>query len=105
MAGDNDDPAAFERLAARLAQIERERGLSQNRLAYLSVSPEFFATIVRNLSVSKVLRREQKPAAFSRVVVEKPFGRDLISARALNAELTRHLDESQIYRIDHYLGK
>jgi glucose-6-phosphate 1-dehydrogenase len=116
VAGDNDDPAAFERLSARLLEIERERELAPNRLAYLSVSPEFFGTIVRNLSVGKVLRREhpgeapgaahaQKKETFSRVVVEKPFGRDLASARALNAELTRYLDESQIYRIDHYLGK
>jgi glucose-6-phosphate 1-dehydrogenase len=111
VAGDNDDPAAFTRLATRLTQIERECELSHSRLAYLSVSPEFFATIVRNLSVSKVLSREsleasgQSTNAFSRVVVEKPFGRDLASARALNAELTRYLDESQIYRIDHYLGK
>jgi glucose-6-phosphate 1-dehydrogenase len=112
VAGDNDDPAAFTKLAARVTQIEEARGLSPNRLAYLSVSPEFFATIVRNLTASGILQRAplggstaQAERGFSRVVVEKPFGRDLASARALNAALTHELDESQIYRIDHYLGK
>lgn len=102
--GDADDPGNFTRLKERLETIERERGLAGNRLFYLSVAPEFFPVIVRNLAAAGLIRRTAD-AAWSRVIIEKPFGIDLESARSLNAVVTSVLDESQIYRIDHYLGK
>jgi glucose-6-phosphate 1-dehydrogenase len=104
VSGNNDDPAAFEQLEARLASIERERGLPGNRVYYLSVAPEYFATIVKQLSSQRMIRK-RGDSTWSRVIVEKPFGRDLESALDLNAQITGHLHESQIYRIDHYLGK
>jgi glucose-6-phosphate 1-dehydrogenase len=102
--GNNDDAASFERLDERLGAIEREHGLPGNRLYYLSVAPEFFGPIVARLAAQRMIRGRHE-RCWSRVVIEKPFGHDLESARALNAELLRHLDESQVFRIDHYLGK
>jgi glucose-6-phosphate 1-dehydrogenase len=104
VSGDNDDAASFERLERRLVAIEKERGLPGNRLYYLSVAPQFFGTIVARLARQGMIRR-RNDKCWSRVVIEKPFGRDLESARALNTELLEHLDESQVFRIDHYLGK
>ena len=104
VAGNNDDGASFDRLEKRLEKIERERGLPANRLYYLSVAPEFFGTIVTRLAEHGMIHGRDR-ACWSRVVVEKPFGRDLESARALNAELLQHLDESQVFRLDHDLGK
>ncbi|MDB4987030.1 MAG: glucose-6-phosphate 1-dehydrogenase [Myxococcaceae bacterium] len=104
VAGNNDDADSFAKLEQRLQEIEQERGLPGNRLYYLSVAPEFFSTIVMQLAHHKMIRsRDDK--TWSRVIIEKPFGRDLESARELNKSITSVLDESQIYRIDHYLGK
>jgi len=102
--GDNEDAGAFVRLRERIEQIEKEREILPNRLCYLSVAPQFFAPVVERLSSSAIVRPADSKT-WSRVIIEKPFGRDLASARALNAQITGHLDESQIYRIDHYLGK
>jgi len=102
--GDADDPAAFKSLKAKLEAVEKEHGLPGNRLYYLSVAPEFFGTIIRNLNAAGLIH-PRGDVRWSRVIIEKPFGKDLESARALNAEVTQLLDESQIYRIDHYLGK
>jgi glucose-6-phosphate 1-dehydrogenase len=104
VSGDNADPEAFARLEAHLCEIEKQRNLPGNRLYYLSVAPEYFATIVRQLAEARMIRGRDE-AAWSRVIIEKPFGRDLESALALNAQIKTHLSESQIYRIDHYLGK
>ena len=104
VAGNNDDPASFAKLDSRLAALEKERGLPGNRLYYLSVAPDFFSVIVKQLSDHKMIRK-RGDSSWSRVIIEKPFGRDLESARALNTQITGHLHESQIYRIDHYLGK
>jgi glucose-6-phosphate 1-dehydrogenase len=104
LAGNNDDDASFEKLEARLQEIEKERGLPGNRLYYLSVAPEFFSTIVQQLAKHGMIKKRDD-ALWSRVIIEKPFGRDLESARELNRSITSVLDESQIYRIDHYLGK
>jgi len=103
-AGDADKPNTFQELKTRLEAIEKERGLPGNRLFYLSVAPEFFPLILENLAAAGLIRQRTE-ATWSRVIIEKPFGTDLTSARALNAIVGATLDENQIYRIDHYLGK
>jgi len=102
--GNNDDPESFQRLEARIRELEAAHNLPGNRLYYLSVAPEFFAVIVRQLREAGMIRG-RTDATWSRVIIEKPFGKDLKSARELNTAVTGVLDESQIYRIDHYLGK
>ena len=103
-AGNADDAESFRSLCERVEALEKEAGLPGNRLFYLSVTPELFAPIIRRLHEAKLVRPSAEPV-WSRVIIEKPFGRDLESARQLNREVTAVLDESQIYRIDHYLGK
>ncbi len=99
-----DEPDGFHRLKERLEQIEAARSLPPNRIYYLSVPPEAVTQCVERLDSAGLIA---KPGAanFSRVVVEKPIGRDLESALEIEGMLRRHLDESQIFRIDHYLGK
>jgi glucose-6-phosphate 1-dehydrogenase len=103
-AGNNDDRETFLQLKERLDHLDAELGLGGNRLFYLSVAPEFFPAIIRNLAAAGLIHG-RGDASWSRVIIEKPFGTDLASARELNAIVTSVLDESQIYRIDHYLGK
>ena len=103
-AGNNDDPASFLALKEKLEQLDRERNLPGNRLFYLSVAPEFFTIIIQQLCAAGLICGRQEKT-WSRVIIEKPFGKDLTSARQLNNDVTGLLDESQIYRIDHYLGK
>lgn len=98
------DALAYRALAERLAQLDREYGLRGNRLFYLAVAPEYFAEITSHLHEVGLLGPPSERGA-SRVVVEKPFGSDLTSARALSAHLAGMLREDQILRIDHYLGK
>jgi len=100
--GDFNDPATFQRLAVLLHDAEVAHATRGNVLFYLATPPENFAEIVQQVHAAGLSRAE---TAWRRFIIEKPFGRDLASARALNTELHRHLDESQIYRIDHYLGK
>ncbi|MFP4171278.1 MAG: glucose-6-phosphate dehydrogenase [Candidatus Hydrogenedentota bacterium] len=94
----------FTGLARRLTEIEDERDAPHNRLFYLATGPEFFAPLVERLGDAGLVRRPDDPC-WSRVVIEKPFGHDLESARKLNQAINRILTEDQIYRIDHYLGK
>ena len=91
LAGDFADPATFERLAAELKE-------ARSPVFYLEIPPFLFGTVVKGLADAGLTEN-------ARVVVEKPFGHDLESARALAAEMHEHLDERQLYRIDHYLGK
>jgi glucose-6-phosphate 1-dehydrogenase len=101
-----DDPASFVALKARLEEIERTLGLPGNRVFYLSTPPSSFAPVIRNLGQAGLAPRPDGPGRpFARVIIEKPFGTDLESARALNNQIHDILDERQIYRIDHYLGK
>ena len=102
--GEFTDPAAYQKLTAMLAAFPHE-GLRRNLLLYLSTSPSQFAEVVEALHNAGLLHRERGKAHWQRVVVEKPFGHDLASAQQLNSELTHFLQEKQIYRIDHYLGK
>ncbi len=103
LTADINNPADYDKLAEVLAQVDRERGTQGNRLFYLSVAPKFYAEAVKQLGEHNLAKPQGKN--WVRVIVEKPFGTDLESARTLNRELLAHLDESQIYRIDHYLGK
>ncbi|MGI0140487.1 MAG: glucose-6-phosphate dehydrogenase [Thermoplasmata archaeon] len=93
--------ADYRRLAERVATIERRRSLSGNRVIYLALPAPAVSKVVESLGQAGL---HQSPG-WTRVVIEKPFGRDLVSARRLNRILHRWLDERQIYRIDHYLGK
>ncbi|HYN84522.1 MAG TPA: glucose-6-phosphate dehydrogenase [Pyrinomonadaceae bacterium] len=97
------DPAFYPSLKELLEQIERERGTEGNRLFYLSVAPELFDDTVQHLGEAGLTA--QDGGAWRRVIVEKPFGTSLESARDLNSHVLKYLDESQVYRIDHYLGK
>ena len=125
-ADDYGSPEAHAQLAARLKQVDASRGTSGNRLFYLSTPPDTFPVIITRLGVDAPqyggasgsgsggggggggggspgsLGRERP---FLRIIIEKPFGRDLTTARWLNQLLHRYFDESQVFRIDHYLGK
>ncbi len=108
--GDFDDPAAYVELAKRLDRIDRDRGTAGNRLFYLAVPPALYPEIVNQLDRAGLAapgsrRRSGSKRGWTRVIVEKPFGSDLESARTLNHELAEVFDERQVYRIDHYLGK
>ena len=91
-------------LRQRIEDLERQRRLPGNRLFYLATDPDFFAPVIDSLS-SAGMAAEPDGQAWIRVVIEKPFGRDLTTARALNVHILKQLHEHQIYRIDHYLGK
>ena len=98
------EEAGYRRLAEVIAGKDRDQGTRGNRLFYLATAPEYFPIIAENLG--KVgLADEGDGARFARLVVEKPFGQDLQSARELNARLQHVFRERQVYRIDHYLGK
>ncbi len=103
LTADINNASDYEKLAALLAQVDSERGTQGNRLFYLSVAPKFYAEAVKQLGEHGLAKPQGK--GWVRVIVEKPFGTDLESARELNRELLKYLDEQQIYRIDHYLGK
>jgi glucose-6-phosphate 1-dehydrogenase len=103
-AGEFTDPATYTALATLLAEVAVRHRTGGHVLFYLAVPPSFFGEIVRRLGEAGLVRTEPG-GPWRRTVVEKPFGRDLASARALNTELAAWLREDQIYRIDHYLGK
>ena len=107
--GNFDDDEAYHGLAKQLAEVQPEGGKAEgsevagNVLFYLATAPEFFGGIVERLSKAGLMQEAE--GAWRRVIVEKPFGTDLESAKALNEKLLSVLNENQIYRIDHYLGK
>jgi glucose-6-phosphate 1-dehydrogenase len=101
--GDIEDTASFKQLKERIGE-SGAGPLTQHLLFYLAISPSRFGKAVGQLCHAGLICRDD-PQGWQRVVVEKPFGHDLQSARALNHELTRHAHEQQIFRIDHYLGK
>ena len=103
--GTFDDLESYKNLKEKLEELDRTHGTRGNRIFYLAVSPEFFATIISHLGQAGLIYPWQQETPWSRVVIEKPFGHDLASARALNLDVSRVLDERQVYRIDHYLGK
>jgi glucose-6-phosphate 1-dehydrogenase len=101
--GDSKESETYKGLKELLNKLDSERGTQGNRAFYLSSSPSLFPAIVENLGEAGL--NEGEDGGWARLVVEKPFGRDLESAEELNAELQQYFDETQIYRIDHYLGK
>ena len=101
--GNFDDKAAFENLRRTLAEIDARHGTGGNYLYYLATSPDFFSVVVRELDAAGLAREPDN--RWRRVIIDKPFGRDLESAQALNSELSQVIKERQVYRIDHYLGK
>jgi glucose-6-phosphate 1-dehydrogenase len=104
---DGDDLQGYAQLEDKFKQLDRGTGSGARRLFYLSTPPMLFAPIMKHLSDTKLAGQAYKPAkgGWARLVIEKPFGRDLASARALNAKIARSFDEQDIYRIDHFLGK
>jgi glucose-6-phosphate 1-dehydrogenase len=102
--GDFADQALYDGLAARLDELDATRGTRGNRCFYLATQPSAFAEIIAGLGRAG-LDHEQHGAGWRRIVIEKPFGRDLTSAIRLNREVGKVFRESQVYRIDHYLGK
>jgi glucose-6-phosphate 1-dehydrogenase len=99
---DPKNPASFDKMREQLDKLEAKRETTGNRLFYLATPPSAFAPIARQLGRTGML---QENGSWRRLVVEKPFGTDIESARRLNAELLSIVEEKQIYRIDHYLGK
>jgi len=102
VAGDPNAPELYTRLKQRLEQIETARGGARNRLFYCATPPSLYDDIVAGLGTASLARVD---GGWTRIIVEKPFGRDLESARALNRQLMSVFQEEQVYRIDHYLGK
>jgi glucose-6-phosphate 1-dehydrogenase len=104
-----DDDKALASVGARLDIVEHERGLPGNRIYYLAVPPSLFATTAQQLQRARLVppreRATRDARPFARLIVEKPIGRDLESARAINDAIAEVFNEHQIYRIDHYLGK
>ena len=104
--GEFTDREAFGRLRERLEEFDRSRGNGGRRLYYLAVPPEFFDDISRNLGEQKMVNDpEEGRNPYTRVIIEKPFGHDTDSARALNRVAVSTFRERQVFRIDHYLGK
>jgi glucose-6-phosphate 1-dehydrogenase len=107
--GDFDNATVYQTLKQKLETVDQERRADGNRLFYLATAPTFYAPIIQHLGDSGLARRQdiywKEDHNWNRIVIEKPFGRDVASARALNAEIASVFSERQIYRIDHYLGK
>ena len=101
--GDLTDAESYGKLKTKLEEIESEYDTQGNRIFYLATAPDYFGLIAKQLGDAGIARPKNK--AWTRIIVEKPFGHDLESARALNKQLAKVFDERQIFRIDHYLGK
>lgn len=100
------DDKGYDQLDLLLKNLDAKHGTKGNRVFYLSTQPSFFPLIIEKLSKHKLIYKlNEVKEKWSRVIIEKPFGEDLESALALQKEITQYLDESQIHRIDHYLGK
>lgn len=101
--GDYSDPHSYRRLAEQLEQLDAKGEFGGNRLFYLATPPQVYPRVVERLGHAGLAR--PRNGSWVRIIVEKPFGRDRASAQKLNGELLQVFDESQIFRIDHYLGK
>src|SRR2546423_1941536 len=103
LSGDFNEDATYARLKTRVEELDKEHQAAGNYCFYLAAAPDYFAPIVRQLG--RVGLAQEENGHWRRAVIEKPFGRDLQSAQELNGEIKQVLDEDQIFRIDHYLGK
>ncbi|HET8677681.1 MAG TPA: glucose-6-phosphate dehydrogenase, partial [Blastocatellia bacterium] len=103
ISGDINDPDCYKRMNELLDQIDRERGTAGNRVFYLSVAPSLYSEAIEQLGAANLAR--PKPGSWTRIIIEKPFGHDLESAKQLNTDVAKVFEEEQVYRIDHYLGK
>ena len=101
--GTFDDPEAFERLSATVQELDRDRGTQGNHAFYMSVPPRAFPQVAKQLAASGLSRSSE--GAWRRVIIEKPFGHDLASAKELDSVVSEVFDPSSVFRIDHYLGK
>src|SRR6478736_4238260 len=101
--GDLNNPETYRRLGEHLMELDKTGGTAGNRLFYLAVADRFFGPEVTALSTAGLTAEGN--GQWRRVIIEKPFGHDLASAKALNAQILKTLQEHQIYRIDHFLGK
>jgi glucose-6-phosphate 1-dehydrogenase len=99
VAMDFADEEGEDRLAKTLNELDEERGTRGNRVYYLATPPDVFPTVVREVG------KRRKTQGWTRLIIEKPFGHDLQSARELQSVITRYFDETEVFRIDHYLGK
>lgn len=100
-----NDPAAYQRLAMRINEIDQRWGQCSNKLFHLSVPPSLYEGILNNLAASRLTKPCADETGWTRVLIEKPFGRDLETARHLDELLGKLFKEEQIFRIDHYLAK
>jgi glucose-6-phosphate 1-dehydrogenase len=105
LTGDFSKPSSYAELAAILDRLDRERGTGGNRLFYLSTPPSFFPVTIQHLGAGGLAKPREPGKSWTHIIIEKPFGRDLESARELNRVVTGVFQEDQVYRIDHYLGK
>jgi glucose-6-phosphate 1-dehydrogenase len=103
LSGDFNDDATYAQLKDALAKLDQERNTGGNYCFYLATAPQYFASVIQKLGAASL--SDETPNHWRRVIIEKPFGSDLESARTLNREIQQVLEEDQIYRIDHYLGK
>jgi glucose-6-phosphate 1-dehydrogenase len=105
VSGAYDSPDDHAHLAAKLKELDKNHDTGGNRMFYISTPPEVFEGIINRLGERLTGETPDKASGFQRIIIEKPFGRDLESAKHLNAVLLEYFDEKQIFRIDHYLGK
>ena len=103
--GDPADAALYDGLGRYIAKVEQERGTGSNRLFYLATPPSIYPSVVTRLGAAGLNRPPDGNSGWVRIIIEKPFGRDLASSHALNQVVTSVFAEEQVYRIDHYLGK
>jgi glucose-6-phosphate 1-dehydrogenase len=103
LTGEFNDQDTFEQLKTLLAKVDQDHSTHGNYFYYLATAPDFFGPIVESLAAAGLMTEDKQQ--WRRVIIEKPFGRDLDSAKALNQHLLKVADERQLYRIDHYLGK
>ncbi len=100
-----DDLTAYDRLKAKLNEVDAQFGIPGSRIFYMSIPPTLIEPSVNNLKAAGMVHAPEEVQAYTRIICEKPIGRDLASAQDINAMVGRVFDESQTYRIDHYLGK
>jgi glucose-6-phosphate 1-dehydrogenase len=105
VAGAYDDPAAFQNLGKKIEEIEKQLGRDLQSVFYISTPPTVFKPILETLGASGMAKRHAGTPLASKMIIEKPFGRDLASAQDLNRIIRNQFEEQQVYRIDHYLGK